>query len=428
MPRIEANILFYPLTINKLSSNTISEDKYSSSNVDVTTEHAKDIYHYINYIEDSLFINSGNYLDTIADPTVLIREKPTGVAYSDSDYAFKNANDNVICKLNKLFSLTGSPRTCSTQSYSHTVLVTPPINSDKNYIDLTTKVISDQSSKEVTIKFFVKFIGLTHLTSAQKSLFNSQSNHYYFYKYGTALSIVINKISNTSFQLNLINSSNTVVATYDDFYSRIGKWTFIALSYSSYHSDSAINAYYPPKINWQVGNTVTKITAGTYSNIAIADLLTLTIPKEITALWTRLMISYDYFNGFMGIYSNSGATAGLSYSDLKRSSTADVKDIYTGSNWSDCLTDTYFDNLSTITYNCVDDHDFVIQEENNNYNCAFTGLDDTACFSAAKTNCPLGFFDNSGDYCSCSNVDKKLMLISKNENKNICKSKKDYLI
>lgn len=424
MPRIEANILFYPLTINKLLSNEILEDKYSSKNVVITAEHANDIYHYINYIEDSLFINAGNYLDTIADPTVLIRQKPAGVAYSDGDYAFKNANDNLICKVNKLFSLTASPRTCSTQSYSHTVLVTPPMNSAANaYIDLPTKVINHQSSHEVTIKFFVKFIGLTDILSAQKTLFNSQSNQYYFYKYGTALSIVINKISNTSFELKLINSSNEVVATYDDFYSRIGKWTFIALSYSSYHTDSAINAYYPPKINWQVGNTVTKITAATYSNIAITDLLTLTIPKEITALWTRLMISYDYFNGFMGIYSNSGDTTRILYSNLKRSSTADLKDIYTGSDWTNCLTDTYFDNLSSTTYNCVDDHDFVIQEENNNYSCAFKGLDDTACFSAAKTNCPLGFFDNSDDYCSCSNVDKKLMLISKNDNKNVCRRK-----
>lgn len=423
MPRIEANILFYPLTINKLSSNKIFEDQISSNDVVVTAEHANDIYHYINYIEDSLFINSGNYLNTIADPTILIRQKPTGVAYSDDNYAFKNDNDNFICKNNKLLSLTGSPRTCSTNSYSHTVLVTPPKNSDKNYIDLVSKSITDQSSKEVTIKFFVKFIGLTQLTTAQKTIFNSQSDNYYFYKYGTALSIVINKISNTSFQLKLINSSNNVVATYDDFYSRIGKWTFIALSYSSYHSDTTINAYYPPKINWQVGNTVTKITTGTYSDIAIADLLTLTIPKEITALWTRLMISYDYFNGFMGIYSNSGATSGLLYSDLKRSITEDVKDIYTGTSSTDCLKDTYFDNLSSTTYYCVDDHDFVIQEENNNYNCDFKGLDDTACFTTAKPNCPLGFFDNSDDYCSCSNVDKKLMFISKNDDKNVCKCK-----
>jgi len=423
MPRIEANILFYPMTINKLSSNKIFEDQISSSDVDVTAEHANDIYHHINYIEDSLFINIGNYLNTIPDPTILIRKKPSGVAYSDDDYAFKNDNDNFICKNNKLLSLTGYPRTCSTNSYPHTVLVTPPINSDKNYIDLVSKSISDQSSQEVTIKFFVKFIGLTQLTTDQKTIFNSQSDNYYFYKYGTALSIVINKISNTSFQLKLINSSNNVVATYDDFYSRIGKWTFIALSYSSYHSDNEINAYYPPKINWQVGNTVTKINTRTYSDIAIADLLTLTIPKEITALWTRLMISYNYFNGFMGIYSNSGATSGLLYSDLKRSIIQDVKDIYTGTNPNDCLKESYFDNLSSTTYYCVDDHDFVIQEENNNYNCDFKGLDDTACFTTAKPNCPLGFFDNSDDYCSCSNNDKKLMFISKNDNKNVCKCK-----
>jgi len=389
-----------------------------------TTPDAKDLYQQFNYIEDLLFVNSANYFDTIADPNVVIRPKPTGAAYADTDYQYKNDNDNIMCKINKLYSFSSNPRTCATQTYSHTVLVSPPIDSiTKKYIDLPTKPISDSSSKEVTIKFFVKFLGFTYLAAADLTKFNNLIDEFYFYKYGTALSIVIKKVSASTLQLKLYNAANIVVSTYDNFESRIGMWTFIALSYSTYEADNTIKVYYPPKLNWQVANKVTQTTEGTYSNIAIADLLTLTIPKEITALWTRLMISYNYYTGFMGIYSNSGATSGILFSDLKKNAQTDVLDIYKGSSWSDCLTNTYFNSLASITYYCVDDHDFVIQEENNNYNCSFKGIDETSCFTTAKANCPLGFFDNSDDICSCSNVDKKLMLISKNDNKNFCKCK-----
>jgi len=400
----------------------------STNSVNVpTTQDANDIYHQLNYLEDSLFVNTSKYLDTLADPTILVRSKPTGAAYSDTDYAYKNDNDNLMCVQGKLYSLTAFPRTCTIQANSHTVIVTPPITtSNGKYSDLTTKPIADQSSKEVTIKFFVKFLGLTYLSAANLTKFNNLNDEFYFYKYGTALSIVIKKLTSTTLQLKLYNSANTLVSTYDNFQNRIGKWTFIALSYSSFNSDNTIKTYYPDKLNWQVANTVTQTVDGTYANINVADLLTLTIPKEITALWTRLMISYNYFTGFMGIYSNSGATTGILFSDLKKYSTADITDIYKGSSSSDCLTNTYFNNLASITYYCVDDYDKIIQEESNNYNCAFKGLDDTDCFSTAKTNCPLGFFDNSDDNCSCSNVDKKLMLISKNSGKNICKCKIIY--
>lgn len=386
-----------------------------------TTPDAKDLYPQLNYIEDSLFVNTNNYLDTISNPDVVIRPKPAGAAFADSDYAYKNGNDNLMCKVNMLYSFTASPRTCATQANSHTVFVSPPINtSTKKYVNLSTNAISDQSSKEVTIKFFVKFLGLTYIAPADLTTFNSLPDEFYFYKYGTALSIVIKKVSASVLQLKLYNASNSLVATYDNFETRIGIWTFIALSYSTYEGDTNVKVYYPPKLNWQVGNKVAQTVDGTYSDITIANLLTLTIPKEITALWTRLMISYNYFNGFMGIYSNSGATSGLSFTDLKQNAQPDILDIYKGTSWSNCLSATYFSSAS-LTYNCVDDYDFVIQEESNNYNCAFKGLDDGACFTAAKTNCPLGFFDNSGDNCSCSNVDKKLMLISKNSGGNICK-------
>ena len=393
----------------------------NSINVPATPD-AKDLYPQLNYIEDLLFVNSAKYLDTIVDPDVVVRAKPTGANYADTDYAYKNDNDNMMCILNKLYSFTATPRTCSTVTNSHTVLVSPPIDStSKKYINLPAKTISDQSSKEVTIKFFVKFLGLTYLAAADLTKFNSLNDEVYFYKYGSALSIVIKKVNASTLQLKLYNAANNVVATYDNFETRIGIWTFIALSYSTYETDSSIKVYYPPKLNWQVANKVTQTIAGTYSNIAVADLLTFTIPKEVTALWTRLMISYNYFTGFMGIYSSSGATTGLLYGSLKKNAQADVLDIYKGSDGTNCLTATYFDNLATMTYNCVDDYDFVITEETNNYSCSYKGLDDGSCFSAAKANCPIGFFDNSGDNCSCSNVDKKLMLISKNDNKNICK-------
>lgn len=421
-PRMQSNVLFYPLTIDKLEWNKINEMDTSPS-INITAD-SNDIYSQINYIEDSLFINGNNYLDSILDPNITIRTKPPGVAYSDSNYKFKNDNDNYMCIENKLYSLTGSPRTCATEQYSHTVLVTPPLDSNNNYIDLSTIPITDITSNEVTIKFFVKFLGFTNLPSAQLTTFNSLDNEFYFYKYGTAFSIVIRKNTSNTYSLKLYNSTNGVVATVNDFESRLGKWTFIALSYSDYSSDSDVNAYYPPKINWQVGNSSPTINPGTYNGVNnVSDLLTLIIPKEVTALWTRLMISYNYFTGFMGIYSNSGATEGILFDDLKKNSTADKKDIYTGSSWTNCLNNTYFDNLTNIKYNCVDDYDFVIQEENNNYNCTFTGLDDGACFSTPKDSCPLGFFDNSDDYCSCSNVDKKLMLISKNDNRPVCRSK-----
>ncbi len=384
---------------------------------------AKDLYPQFNYIEDLLLANTNKYLDTIADPNIVIRPKPTGLAYADTDYAYKNDNDKLMCVVNKLYSFTASPRTCATQANSHTVFVSPPIlTSSGKYTDLSTLAISDQTSKEVTIKFFVKFLGFTYLAGADLTTFNGLSDEFYFYKYGTGLNIVIKKVSASTLQLKLYNAANTLVATYSNFETRIGVWTFIALSYSTYEVDTVIKVYYPPKLNWQVGNKLITVADGTYSNISISNLLTLTIPKEITALWTRLMISYNYFNGFMGIYSNSGVTTEIQYSSLKKFSQADVLDLYKGTSWSDCLSNTYFSS-GTLTFNCVDDYDFVIKEESANYNCAYKGLDDGACFSSAKANCPLGFFDNSADYCSCSNVDKKLMLISKNSGGNICQRK-----
>jgi len=397
-----------------------------SINVPKTLD-AKDIYHQLNFLPDSLFVNQSNYLDLIINPSKVILPKPTGKSYKDSDYDYKNDNDNMMCSSGKLYSFTASPPVCKTQANSHTVIVTPPIDSTtKKYVDLSTVKIDDKSSNEVTIKFFVKFLGFTYIGASDLKKFNNLNDEFYFYKYGNGLSIIIKKLSSTNYQLklyNIYNSANTLVATYDNFQNRIGKWTFIVLSYSNYNSDDSIKTYYPEKLNWQVGNKVTQTNEGTYANIPIADLLILTIPKEITALWTRLMISYNYFTGFMGIYSNSGATTGLSFSKLKKSSITDITDIYKGSSASNCLTNTYFDNLANIQYSCVDDYDNIIVEENNNYNCNFTGLDDTGCFISNKTNCPFGYFDTSNDYCSCSNVDKKLMLISKNNNSNFCKCK-----
>jgi len=428
-PRIQSNILFLPMTINKISYNKIDDMDNTANSVNVPSiPDAKDLYPQFNYIEDLLFVNTAKYLDTFTDPAIIIRTKPAGTAYADTDYAFQNANDNMMCKINKLYSFTGGPRTCATQANSHTVFVSPPINSTtKAYINLTSNAFPDQGSKEITIKFFVKFLGLTYLSNSDLTTFNSIANEFYFFKYGSALSIVIRQENASTLHLKLYNAANNLVATYENFQNRIGKWTFIVLSYSTYEADVNIKTYYPPKINWQVQNTVIQTIEGTYSNISITNLLTFTVPKEVTALWTRLMISYNYFTGFMGIYSSSGATTGLLYTTLKKNSQGDVLDIFKGTTEADCLSSSNF-SLASVTYNCVDDYDFVIQEENNNYNCLYTGLDDTACFTTAKSNCPLGFFDNTSDICSCSNVDKKLMLISKNDNKNLCKSNQFTLI
>jgi len=421
-----------------MTTSTVSRNKIFDK--DITTLFSQvgtdtlNTFPLINFVQDLEFYAAAKYTSSIADPVTntLLRVNTGSSAISGND-KWKNDNDNYQCADAGMFTdFTASPRTCGLQANSHFVFVSPPINtSTKKYVDLSTKAISAETSKEVTIKIFVKFLGLTYLLASDVTSYTGgPTDEVDFFRYGSKLRMTLKRVSTTRMDLILRNQSHQTISTFENFETRIGKWTHITLSYSSYWdaSNQAIWNYYPDKLNWQVGNKQMTILQGTFDKLPIADLLTLTIPKEVIALWTKGMINYDYFTGFMGIYSSLGDTT-LTYSNVRKSSTADKTDIYKGTSTSDCLdTTNYFTSatVSALTYNCVRDYDFQIYETSTTYNCGYTALGETACLTT-NNNCPLGYVENAGDICSCSNNDKKLMLINKNAGKNKCQSIKNLL-
>lgn len=416
------------MTTKKVTTTTLLDEHISTLTVTVNPTDAGDIYPQINFVQDLEFVGSLKFVDVIADPaaTTVLRLAPAGAAISGQD-KWVNNNDNYQCLDTALLALTGNPRTCAIEANSFTVFVSPPINtSTKKYVDLSTKAISAESSKDVTIKVFVKFLGLTQIDTADLTTYTGITDEVDLLRYGTNMRVTLKKISSTRIDLYLRNSSQQIVATYENFQDRIGKWTHITLSYSSYWdaANTAIWDYYPDRLNFQVGNKQLTITQGTFDKLTIANFLTLTIPKEVIALWTRGTIGYDYYTGFMSIYSSINSSAALKYSTVKRTTTADKNLIFVGTSASDCLeTTNYFTSatVSALTYNCVRDFEFQIDERAATYNCGLTALGETACESA-NANCPLGFIENTGDICSCSNKDKKLMLLNKNSGKNKCQS------
>lgn len=415
------------MTNKKVTASSIL-DQHLSNSVTPSGSDLTDTLPQINFVQDLEFFGAAKYVDSVPDPlaTTVLRLAPVGTSISGQD-KWKNDNDNFQCVDAALYSFTGNPRSCSPVDHSHFVFVSPPVRtSDNTYVDISTVAISSQSSKEVTIKFFVKFLGFTYLAQGEQTTYQGiPADEVDFFRYGTNMRITLKQVSTTRIDLYLRNSSNQLVGKFENFEARIGKWTHISLSYLSYWdpADTTIYDYYPDMLNFQVGNNQIVITPGTYDKLIITNFLTLTVAKEAIALWTRGMVSYNYFTGFMGIYSSKDNTS-LTYANLKKNSTADKLDIFKGSSTTDCLdTTNYFASaaVSALTYNCVRDFDFQIKEEVLNYNCGYAALGETACLTA-NTNCLLGYIESTNDICSCSNRDKKLMLLNKNDGKNKCQS------
>jgi len=373
------------------------------------------------------FYTSQKYTDTIANPasaTTILRVAPTGAVVSTNN-RWNNA-DTLSCENAALLDF--SARTCGIVTNSHFVFISPPLVSSSNlYTDTSTKLIAHESSKEVTIKFFVKFLGFTQLGTGEQTTYTGIStDEYDFYRYGTNMRLTLLKVTTTRIDLYVRNSSNALVAKFENFQTQIGKWTHISLSYSSYYdaSDTTIYNYYPDKLNIQVGYNQLTVTAGTFDRLSITNFLTLTIAKEVIGLWTQGMVSYNYFTGFMGVYASYGDTT-LTYANVKKTSTTDKEGIYKGTTVIDCLDTTNFFNsafTSSIKYNCVRDYDFQIYQTTATYNCSYKPLGETACSTTTNAACPVGYIENTDNVCSCTNRDRKLMLINKNSGKNKCQS------
>ncbi len=389
---------------------------YSSKDISVpTSADSLDLYPQINYIQDLEFVVAKRF-DQLEGVLTILRNVPTSSNYN-SDIKWGNSYEDLQC-VGKILNPLISPRRCTLYSNMMTVFVSPVVNSSGVYTDvsLTSITISATANTDITIKFSVKFLGFS-------SIINSGDTEYPFFSYGTSLKLLLNKVSSTQYNLLLVNgSSANTISTYTNFEALIGTWVTIVVSFSDFTGNTSYNAFYTNKFNFQVNNKLMPTNDAKWASLRITTFTTLTVPKEIIALWGKGLITFNYFNGFMGIYSSKVRSSGLKYSDLQRDTTtkADIVNLFTGSSSTNCLTN--FDTTN-LTFNCLDEYQDLIDETK--YVCGLTFYNDDGTCQPANTNCPLGFFDKTtaGDNCSCSSVDKKLMIISKNSSSNVCKSK-----
>lgn len=420
------NVIFLPMTNNKVTFNSVIDQHIPSNTFTVNTPDG-DIFPQINFVQDLEFYGATKFIDTIndLDSERVMRNFPSGIEIKNPNKWINN-HEVYQCADSAVYGLTVPPD-CTVKNDTHYVFVSPSQNKTNNeYEDLSTIPIADNGSKEVTIKFFVKFLGFTHLNAGKQTIYNGiTTEEVDFFRYGSNMRISLLRVNETKIDLHLRNASHQLVAVYQNFLIHIGKWIPITLSYSSFWDPANTEIWdrYPDKLNFQVGNKQVTIIPGTFDKLTVANFLTLTIPKEVIALWTRGMISYNYFNGFMGIYTSKDNPT-LLFDQLKRSTTADKLDIFKGTNIGNCLdTNNYFNmnDVNGIIFHCVIDYDFQIVEETN-YNCNYAAMDESSCLQK-NSNCPLGYIQTGGDICSCSNKDKKLMLIDGNNGINRCKSK-----
>jgi len=405
------------MSATKMKYNKIEDMNDSTKSITVpASQDSADFYPQINYIQDLEFVGDAKYVSGLGNTINFYNDVATSTAIA-SPYSWKNDYENFQCASGKILASTGSPRDCGTTANSMTVFVSPGINSLNNsYVDVSIKSITIGSLTDITIKFSVKFLGFSNVI-------NSSNTEFPFYNYGTKLKLLLKKITSSQYNLLLVyDTSASIISTYSNFEAFIGKWVNIVVSFSDYTSNVTYQNVYPNKINWQVNNKIMQITDANYSSLRISHFTTMTVPKEIIALWSKGIVTFNYFNGFMGIYSTKSKATGLKFDGLKRdTTTTDITDIYNGSSSTNCLSDTNFDKTN-LAFNCVDDLDNLFDETK--YTCDMLFYKDDGTCDTAKTSCPLGYFDNttSGDNCSCSSADKKLMGIFKSNSKNVCKS------
>ena len=410
------------MSANKMKYNQIQDMHDATKSVTVpSVQDSLDLYPQINYIEDLEFVGNAKYLSSLGNVIKILRDTPTSTTIATPD-KWINSIENFQCLSGKILSSTGAPKTCATVTNSMSVFVSPGINTADGAfkdVSLSTITIDASANNDITIKFSVKYLGLSNSILVGASEFD-------FFRYGTTLKLLLKKISNSQYDLLLVNgSSANTISAFTNFQTLVGKWVNIVLSFSDYSDNVTYKDFYTNKLNWQVNNKLMTTTDANWAALKITTFTTMTVPKEIIALWGKGVITFNYFNGFMGIYSSKSKAASIKYSDTQRdiSTKADIIDIFNGTDLTNCITNTKFDSTG-LTFYCVDDYDYVFDETKYTCDMKLYKEDDGTC-EVANTNCPLGFFDKTttGDNCSCSSVDKKLMIISKNGSNNVCKSK-----
>lgn len=384
-----------------------------------TTSDALDLFPQINYIEDLEFVGNAKNIASLGNLLKILLDTPTANSIT-SPYKWMSSIEKLQCASGKIYTYAASPRDCSTVTNSMTVFASPGVHSTTaafRDVSLSTITINTSANNDITIKFSVKYLGLS-------SAIVISDTEYPFFSYGTTLKMLLKKISASQYDLLLVNgTSAATIATYTNFQTLIGKWTTIVLSFSDYTANATYSTFYTNKLNWQVNNKLMTTTDANWASLRITTFTTIAVPKEIIALWAKGLITFNYFNGFMGVYSSKVRASGLKYADVQRDivTKADIIDLFNGSDLTNCITNTNFD-VTNLTFYCVDDFDSLIDETL--YSCGLTFYNDDGTCETANANCPLGFFDKTttGDNCSCSSRDKKLMIISKNDSKNVCKS------
>jgi len=412
------NILFLPMSFPKMKYNKIQDMDFTDKDINVPSNpDPLDIYPQINYVEDLEFVGINKYVSELG--TLLIDfyyDTPTTITI-DSPDKWKNDNESLQC-VEKAILSSNSPPKCEASTDSKSVFVSPGINKiDNSYVDVLLKPIDLTSENEITIKFSMKILGFS-------KEYSPASNNTDIFYYSDNLYLTLNKIDSSRFDLSLVYKTGIILSTYSNFQTFFSKWVNIVISLSDYSNNTTYKGYYPNKLNFQINNKNMDIDGTSSKLVKITDFAKMKISKPIIALWSKGIISFNYFNGFMGIYTSINKSAsGLKYSkDLKKNSKTDMINIFNGDSFTDCLSD-YFEKTN-LNINCVFDLDNTFDETK--YICDLSLLNEQTgtCYDK-KVKCPLGFieFDTNNDYCSCSNVDKKLMGVFKTGSKSVCRSK-----
>ena len=136
----------------------------------------------------------------------------------------------------------------------------------------------------ITVTFWVKTIG-----------FNSDSPHYFvYYSQYDFLKYDENK------GLVLISELTKEIAIDKDFRDKIGKWTYIALSYYYFNNDP--KTYFPKMVNFEINGESLEII--TPPNKMIFK--TFTIPKNLYAFFCNVRYYHEYLVGAYGFATNEG--------------------------------------------------------------------------------------------------------------------------